>query len=79
MLELIPPDVLPGRIRQKIAKAQLFHRLSMTLSFSETFDHHPEMHVLMGTKDDFEPVVGQFYTTKNDAGEDQLHSTWTYL
>ena len=79
LLELVPQDDLPGRTRQKIAKSKLYHRLNMQLTFSEVFDHHPEIHILMGTKDDFEPVVDQFHLTTNDQGEQQLSSSWTYL
>lgn len=79
LLELVPQDVLPGRVRQKIAKAKLFHRLNLNLTFSEDMEHQSEIHVLMGTKDDFEPVIGQFQYMESEEGQKRLTSSWTYL
>lgn len=85
LLELLPSSVLTGKVRQKIAKSPLYTRLNLNIQHGTNFDHQSGIHVLVGTKDDFEPVVGRFAQGPLliDGGESTdskvLTSHWTYL
>lgn len=74
LLELLTDDHLATREKQKLAKSKLWTRLNISFTFSSDADYRPGLHVLIGTKDDFEPVIGEFYL-----GEDGITSHWSYL
>lgn len=74
LIELIHDDHLGTREKQRIAKTSMWTRLNIKFQFSEDADFQPHMHVLMGTKDEFEPVIGEFYL--DDEG---VVCHWTYL
>ncbi len=74
LLKLLDNKVFAGRERQRLAKANLWSRINLSIEYKESFTHQPGMHVLMGSKDDFEPMVGEFFTLN-----ETLFSQWSYL
>lgn len=74
LLTLFNDASFGGRQRQKLAKSKLWTRVNLVFHYTDTFEHQPGIHILMGTKDDFEPLVGEFQETPKG-----FVSTWTYL
>lgn len=70
--DLLPADGLPARVHQKIAKSRTWTSVGLHFSHTETLTDNFQLHFLMGTKADFEPVVGRFFPSEDTAGQGSL-------
>lgn len=75
LMEIIPMDFVASKVRQRIAKLKPWSKVSLHLTHTETISDSNDLHFLMGSNTDFEPVVGQFFTANQDGSQDSIWFT----
>lgn len=78
LLDLVPPQSLSHRLRQRLAKAVAFSQVSLHFSHNQPICAEEKLHFLMGGKDDFEPCLGYFFLPPKPETNTQ-HSVWITL
>ncbi|MCB0385258.1 MAG: NAD(P)-binding protein [Bdellovibrionales bacterium] len=65
LLDDMEIDLIPGRVRQKMAKSRLWTSVHLHLLHSRVHQQNLALHFLFGSKDDFEPTVGRFFPSRS--------------
>lgn len=76
ILELIPHDQLDGKVRSRLAKAAGWGSVSLHLLHKTTVSQEKAMHILYGSGQEAEPVIGQFWTPKENGQQISMWMTF---
>jgi hypothetical protein len=76
ILDLIPADQLDGKLRSRLAKAAGWGAVSLHLLHKNTISQEKAMHILYGSGQEAEPVVGQFWPAKENGQQISMWMTF---
>lgn len=66
LLNIFPDNLLASKTKQKIGKSRQWTSVSIYLQHTEDFEFQDGLHVLYGSKDEFEPTLGHFFYSQSD-------------
>ncbi|MCB0367580.1 MAG: hypothetical protein H6624_14460 [Bdellovibrionaceae bacterium] len=78
LLDDLEIDLVPGRVRQRMAKSRLWTSVYLHLHHSKVHQQSRSLHFLYGSKDDYEPTVGRFFAPRAEENSGQC-SVWMGL
>lgn len=76
LLELLPPDAIEGKHRQRLAKAHTWTTVTLQLRHSRMVTMERGIHILYGSGHEGDPVVGRFWPSLAEGGQT---SAWMTL
>jgi hypothetical protein len=75
LLEWIPTEFMDGRARTRLAKCQTWTSLTLELRHATPVSMERGLHVLFGSGQEFEPIVGRFWPVESSGEQKSLWLT----